>query len=374
MNLFFVIVFLIYSLINSYLFFRGCQALPDSPVIRIVYCTVYLFIFLSFIVAMGGRHTFSLHTQKVFYLIGTTWLAVMLYLSIFLLFTDIIHWSDKIFHFFPDGLTNTLFHRIQVISGYIIVLILLIIGNIHFKHPSVIEQDIAIEKSGGSIQNLKAVAFSDMHLGIAIDKGRLREYVELINAQKPDIIFISGDLIDHNLIPLWEEKMYEELNDLQAPLGIYMAMGNHEYISGLNKSVEFINKTTITPLIDSAVLIKDSFWIIGRDDRMNKDRRSLSALTEKTGTEKPIIVLDHQPYHLEEVENAKIDFQFSGHTHAGQLWPLNYIVDKIYEVGHGYKKKGNTHIYVSPGLALWGPEFRIGTRSELQVFDIHFTK
>jgi len=84
---------------------------------------------------------------------------------------------------------------------------------------------------------------------------------------------------------------------------------------------------------------------------------------------KPIILLDHQPFDLEKTEAAGIDLQFSGHTHHGQIWPINWVTDYIFEQSHGYRQWGNSHVYVSSGLSLWGPPFRIGTHSEMVIFN-----
>ncbi|MDL2224104.1 metallophosphoesterase [Bacteroidales bacterium OttesenSCG-928-M06] len=321
---------------------------------------------------MLGRNIFPIGIQKVFYFLGTTWLAIMLYITIYFLLTDFIYWLNRFLHFIPQNITSRLFYRAQVFSGYIIIFIILFVGHQKFTHPVAVEKEIFIDKPGTNFKELKVVAFSDIHLGITIDKEKLKKYVRLINEQEPDIILIAGDMIDNNTRPLMEEKMYEEINRLQAPLGIYLCLGNHEYLSGIEQSLEFLKKTNVILLRDKALQIDDSFWVIGRDDRFNENRLSLDELVAKTDPSQPLFLLDHQPYHLEVAEENGIDLQFSGHTHNGQLWPLNLIVDRIYEVGHGYKEKGNTHIYISSGLALWGPEYRIGTQSELVVFNIRF--
>ena len=80
---------------------------------------------------------------------------------------------------------------------------------------------------------------------------------------------------------------------------------------------------------------------------------------------KPVILLDHQPFNLEKSVKEGVDLQLSGHTHHGQLWPLNYITSAIYEVSTGYRKIENTHFYVSTGFGTWGPPIRLGNRPEL---------
>ena len=145
---------------------------------------------------------------------------------------------------------------------------------------------------------------------------------------------------------------------------------NHEYISGIRKSMQFIKETPIHLLRDEVVTLPGGIQIIGRDDRSNKSRLSLQELVKNIDPAKPVILLDHQPYNLSDTENAGIDLQFSGHTHRGQVWPISLITDHLFDQSYGYRKWGNSHIYVSSGLSLWGPPFRIGTDSELVVFNI----
>ena len=151
-----------------------------------------------------------------------------------------------------------------------------------------------------------------------------------------------------------------------------MSLGNHEYIFDVSKSINFLNEAGITLLRDSVATVNDDFYIVGRDDMSNPNRKTIARLTESLDKSKPIIMLDHQPYNLDEVEKNGIDLQISGHTHNGQIWPISLITKLIFEKSHGYIKKGNSHIYVSSGIGLWGGKFRIGTNSEYTVIKASF--
>jgi predicted MPP superfamily phosphohydrolase len=94
---------------------------------------------------------------------------------------------------------------------------------------------------------------------------------------------------------------------------------------------------------------------------------------KQADTAKPVILLDHQPFHLDETAKYGIDLQLSGHTHNGQMWPLNYVTRMIYELSYGYLKKRNTNFIVSSGYGLWGPRVRSGSRSEVLLINIKFT-
>lgn len=331
-----------------------------------------MLIFSMFLISMGGLNTLPLGILKITYGIGTIWLACIMYFFLFFLFTDITGLFNHWIHFLPDNITAH-FRQIQFYGASAIIIVLLFYGHHKFSNPSVNTCNITINKKAGDRKELKVVGISDIHLGLLIDKKKLSKYVDKINALAPDIILITGDVIDNSVRPLNAEHIEEELNRLNAPLGIYMCLGNHEHFSGIENSMNFLKKTKIHLLVDSVAYVDNSFWIVGRNDKFVGDsRRPLADLIAETNQTDPVFLLDHQPFHLNDAEKAGVDFQFSGHTHNGQLWPGNLIVKSIYELGHGYKQKGNFHVYVSSGLALWGPLFRIGTESEIVVFNIKF--
>lgn len=371
MKTFFIIIFSVYLLIHTYIFIRGWQAMPPISSCRLIYAIAFPVIASLFLVAMAGRNVLPLTFLKIIYAIGTTWLACVVYFFLFFLVTDIIGLLNRPIHFLPGNITAH-FRQIQVFGTAAVIAVMLIAGYYKYSHPSTNRYDIRINKKAGERKDLRVVEISDIHLGLLIGKERFGKYVDKINALKPDIILIAGDIVDNSTRLLNEEHLEDEFNRMQAPLGIYACLGNHDHISGLNNSLDFFKKTKVTLLIDSVARVDNGFWIIGRNDRSTKSRMSVEKLVAETDQSEPIFLLDHQPYHLDEAEKAGVDFQFSGHTHNGQLWPGNYIVNKMYEVGHGYKRKGNLHVYVSSGLGLWGPLFRIGTESEIAVFDIEF--
>ena len=173
--------------------------------------------------------------------------------------------------------------------------------------------------------------------------------------------------------PLLNAPFAEILDSIDAPDGIYMVPGNHEYISGIDACEAFVSGTRITMLRDSIAALPGGLQLVGRDDRSNGNRLSLDMLLAGADMSKPVFVLDHQPYCLAQSDSLGVDIQFSGHTHRGQIWPLNWLTDALYEQSHGYRKWSHAHIFVSSGLSLWGPPFRIGTRSDMAVLHISGT-
>lgn len=364
MPIFFIILITVYLGGNTYIFYRGAQALSGLPGgFKISLAILFWLAVLSIVGTMLTRNikmpVFLSHTM---YEVGTGWLIFTLYMVLFLLAFDLLKLCRVPFNY---GFILSLIFTV-VLLGY---------GYYNYHHPKTNTINIALDKPLASdAKPVKIVAVSDLHLGNGTGKTALKRYVKMINEQNPDLILIAGDLIDNSVVPLYTEKMMEELSELKAPLGVYMVPGNHEYISGIKASARFIQDTPIQLLRDSVVTLPNGIKLIGRDDRSNTARRSLQELMAGIDKSKPIILLDHQPYKLTESEAAGVDLQFSGHTHRGQVWPMSWVTDYIYEQSHGYRQWGNSHIYVSSGLSLWGPPFRIGTESDMAVFHLSTKK
>ena len=301
------------------------------------------------------------------YRIGTSWLIIFLYLLLIFILFDIV----RITHWFP---IEKYIYSNWLALGVLIVALgtIIILGYFNYLQKEKVELSVIVHKKTENTNALKIIAISDLHLGYGIAKQEFETWVNLINEEKPDLILIAGDIIDNSVRPLYEKEIADVFKKMKARYGIYTVLGNHEYIADVSKSIEFLEHSGICLLRDSAVLVADDFYIIGRDDRMNPNRNSLDALLMQVDKSKPIILLDHQPFNLEQAEENGIDLQISGHTHHGQVFPLSLITKGIYEKSHGYLKKGNTHIYVTSGLGIWGGKFRIGTRSEYVVIELLF--
>jgi predicted MPP superfamily phosphohydrolase len=205
-------------------------------------------------------------------------------------------------------------------------------------------------------------------------KSKLKKYVALINEQKPDLILICGDLIDNSIVPVKNQQMESELSQLNARLGVYMVPGNHEYINNIEDCMQFLDQTPVRLLRNTVVTLSNGIQIVGRDDRSIRSRKNMTQLIRDVNTELPVIVLDHQPFELNQPVEAGADLLICGHTHNGQVWPLTFLTKRIFEISYGYEKRKQTHIYVTSGLSLWGPPFRIGTQSEMVVFKLSFNQ
>lgn len=353
------IVPIIYLCGNGYLFWKIWQTISGITLwSKIAVSLIFWILAFSLLAAMVFREAqIPDGLLRSMFNFGSIWMVFLLYSVLLLAIFDIM----KIF---LPAIGNTLWYALTITCC------LLIYGYNNYKHPQIEHIDIALEKKfeGDSI---KIVSVSDIHLGYGTGLSTLKDYVALINSQHPDLILISGDLIDNSLKPLKREPFDKMLSELKAPMGIYMVPGNHEFFSDINACSDFLKNTPINMLRDSIVVLPNGIQIIGRDDRSNRKRKQLSDLLTQVDMDSPVIVLDHQPYKLSKVDSLKVDMQLSGHTHHGQIWPLNLVTDHLYEQSHGYRKWNHSHIWVSSGLSLWGPPFRIGTRSDLAVIELH---
>lgn len=341
---------------NGYLYWRFMQTIAFMPLggriaLSILFWVAAMALFISFAL----RDSNIPLTQGLFK-VGSVWMVFLLYMVLATALFDIIG------RFVPS-MGHSFLYALAVTTP------LLIYGYINYRMPRAEHITIDVEKpiEGGTY---RIVAISDVHLGHGTSRKDLARYVDMVNSHNPDVVLIVGDLIDNSITPVIEGDMLEEFKRIEARDGIYMAPGNHEYISNIERCAKHIATSPIVMLRDSIVTLPSGIQIVGRDDRSNHRRKPLDSLVMMVDSSLPVVVLDHQPYDIATSDRLGVDIHLSGHTHRGQVWPLSHLVDAMYDQSHGYRKWTNTHAYVSSGLSLWGPPFRIGTRSDMAVIDI----
>jgi predicted MPP superfamily phosphohydrolase len=336
-----------------------------SVVLRVAVVVVAALMLAAFFAVFIFRDVLPLSVGAVAYRVGTSWLMIFLYLLLSFLTLELL----RVFHFAPASwMLSEGWGGVSVLS--IAFVLVFSYGYFRYRIKKRLVLNLEIAKPAGNLGVLKIVALSDLHLGYGIGKKELESWLPLVNAEKPDIVFIVGDVVDNNVRPLFEQNFAESFKKIESKYGIYGVVGNHEYLGNLAKSVEFFKSAGITLLRDTACFIDEAFYIIGRDDRSNPKRKKLSELTAGIDRSKPVLLLDHQPYHLEDAVQNGVDLQISGHTHNGQIWPVSMVTRLIFEKSYGYTKKGGSHIYVSSGIGIWGGKFRIGTWSEYVVITL----
>ena len=382
--MFFVIAFSVYTIGNVYLFVRGWQSLEIIERQRVWFAAIFWIVALLFIVSQVLFRSVSGKLSEVLFIIGSLWIAVMLYGFLMLLVIDILRIIGLASNIKPDFIYRNYPLTKAVIFGTVCLVISAILavgyGNAHRPRATGIK--IAIDKQAGQIASpqLRVVMVSDIHLGRIAGRKSLARIVDAINEHNPDIVMLAGDVFDGAPEPVIEDDMGIEFARLKTKYGVYMVCGNHEYIGERSNSnakriiFDYLDSRGVKLLLDTVVLIDGSFYVAGRKDRMGGARKSITNLLQGIDSRLPIIILDHQPYNLEEAERAGVDLQLSGHTHHGQMWPLNHITRKIYEQDWGFLQKGKSNFYISCGAGTWGPPVRTAGYSEIVVIDMVFNQ
>lgn len=372
MLVFFSIVFTLFSLAGYYVYKHLGQAFPDSFVSSKYGLTIFIFLLFSFFAGKIWENASINIFSESLIRIGSVAAGYFAYAIIFILFFDLLRLLNHFIPFFPDLITEnyTKAKYILGLSGFGIISLLMIIGFFNTINPKLKTLNLDINKPQSDLRELNIVAVSDIHLGTWVNKRKSKRLVQKINELKPDVVLIGGDIIDDNIEVVKHHQLVEELAKIESKYGVYSCLGNHEYISGAHKQLEHFEKNGIRMLKDTAELVNNQFYVVGRDDIHGRSmngigRKSLDNLLFGLDNSKPIILLDHQPYKLDEVSTLAVDLQFSGHTHNGQFWPLNYITGLMFEEDWGYLKKKKTHFYISSGYGTAVVPIRVGNNSEI---------
>ena len=376
--IFFLVVLTVTILVNLYIYYRTRPVFPSGTTGWWLSFGLFWLIALGYMLGRFAERAGLNWVAEPLIRAGSWWLGAMLYLTLIFLLLDIlrgISWIPlpglKGFFSFPwlsaKGKTVSL-------VVYAVTAVILTTGYINARYPALIRQQVKISKPMTS-PTYKIVLASDIHLGTMIANGRLTRMIHTINSQQPDLILLAGDIFDEDLGPVIRNNLGDLLKNLQAREGTYAILGNHEFFGNAGEAEKYLEDHKIKVLRDNSVLLPSGINLVGREDitgnRMNGQvRKSLPELLAKTEPSKPVIVMDHQPYHLKEVAALPVDLQVSGHTHHGQLWPFNYITSAMFEISKGYGKIGNTHFYISPGVGTWGPPIRTSCRPEIIVLEI----
>lgn len=373
---FLTVVLAIYSSVNIYIYLKGYHSITAFRAHRFLYLIIFLVLATALIAGKFLEAAHSSVLADILNVAGGFWLAFMLYGFLCLFLSDIISLIMRI-----GGILNAdniLQYRKWAYILTLSVSVLLIGGGfINALIPKVKNYDISINKPAGDITVLRVAAVSDIHLGSIIRKRSIKKLSLILDSIKPDLVLLLGDIVDGEIGPVMRGDLLSYFSCPKCNYGLFAITGNHEFIGGAKKTIPYIESKGIRILKDEIVEIKGGIQLIGRLDRdsqrfYGKNRVPLEELVKETDIKKPVILLDHQPVNLGEAEKNNIDLQLSGHTHNGQMWPLNHLAAMVYELSYGYLKKGNTQFIVSSGFGLWGPRVRSGSRSEILLLNIRF--
>ncbi|MFQ0993077.1 metallophosphoesterase [Gilliamella apicola] len=340
---------------------------------QIVYWTVVIMTGVSIVLS---RLSESISTYWLPLILNTV-CAIMICSVFVTLIFDIGRWISK------KRLKPQLTAKVVYILG---ICSLFYYGHEMAMEPSIVNYQVKIDKSA-KVNKLRIVQLSDIHINDMTSSDRIQHMVDRVNQLDADFIVITGDTLDRRLQPFTEKGFDKQFQQFKSKYGTYIIFGNHEYLNikeENNHEQDIINafKHANMKVLKDDVVHLDNVGItfIGRDDfsssRYDIKRASLPDLMVFSNTNKPIILLDHQPHDLDEPANLGVDLMISGHTHAGQVFPINLIEKLIYKNNYGIYKNTKQHFtsIVSSGFGFWGPPIRLMTRSEIVVIDVTFDK
>ncbi|MDX9725898.1 MAG: metallophosphoesterase [Bacteroidales bacterium] len=374
--IFFTIVLTIYSSVNIYIFLKGSSSVPAFGRNRAIYLISFLILSFSFIAGKILEARNSTVLSDILNIVGGFWMAFMLYGFIFLIIGDLLSILLR-----STGVLNEtsfpVWRKWYYISVLILSIVLIAAGFINALVPRIQRYEISIAKSAGEIREMKIAAVSDIHLGSIIRKRSIKQLSEMLKSLEPDIVLLLGDIVDGEIGPVLRDDLLQYFHCPACRAGLWAITGNHEFIGGAQQTIPYIESKGIRLLNDTIVTLEGGIQLVGRLDRdsrrfYGKERKKLSEIMSSADLSKPVILLDHQPFDLDEARKNGVDLQLSGHTHNGQMWPLNLLTRKIYELSHGYMKKGDTHYIVSSGFGVWGPRVRLGSRPEVLLVTVKF--
>jgi predicted MPP superfamily phosphohydrolase len=244
-----------------------------------------------------------------------------------------------------------------------------IYGLIEARSIGVTRLTVPMPNLPAALDGLRIAQISDVHMGRIVRGPRLERIVTLVNDLQPDLIVITGDLVDAEALHM--EDLVQPLRRLKSRYGVYAVPGNHEFFAGIDQARAFVEQAGATMLRNRWVTVAGALQLVGWDDPVGariagENIPPLTEVMRGIDRTRPTILLYHTPLTtLEQLQFLGIHLQLSGHTHQGQLWPFNYIVRRIFRTPYGRFTAGDTTIYVSRGTGTWGPPMRMGAPPEI---------
>lgn len=353
---------------------------------RIYQCLGYFFPGLRFGAVLGVFAVFMLLTlfgfgssmlpfgdsvKRVIHTVGVYCMGIFVYLLLYTVASDLI---ALVFRVFGQNVSaGSLFRCTAGIAVIALTASTVLYGVLNAADVRHISYNIKTGR-GADIPETKIALISDLHLGAVGSERRLERIVNEINECEPDIICIAGDFFDSDFNSIRDpEKAAETLKRLSPKYGVYMCLGNHDAGNTFGRMCEFAEKCNITVLNDEYVIIDGRMVIVGRLDGSpiggygELNRREFSEIFTGNENRLPVVVLDHNPAHIDSYTGSEADLILSGHTHKGQLFPAGIITNLMFKTDYGhYKENADApDVIVSSGVGTWGMPMRVGTHSEI---------
>lgn len=254
----------------------------------------------------------------------------------------------------------------------------MVIGHRNVRYPRVMYQKYTFKRlvpeGAQPEKRMRLVFFSDLHIGEAMTPDYIARAVKLIQDQQPDLILCGGDFIDHRAVYAYDPRVMASLRSLHAPLGVYYVLGNHEYRDDLEANIRWVSEVGGTLLRDSIAFPGNGpLTLIGRDDWVNGNRKPFEVIANEADPLRgPVVLMEHTPASIDSIGDSPVDLILCGHTHGGQIWPGQLMVWWRYGMVSGTRPVGEREVCISSGIGSAGATYRVGTRSEIRVYDLYW--
>jgi predicted MPP superfamily phosphohydrolase len=327
-----------------------------------------IFLFLFSFYPLSTRFEDAGGFGRLLEIIAGYLLPFFLYFFLLVLLTDILLLFNTLFRIVPAetikrrSLRNRYFVFIVILSLSVVAG-----GIINFETIRTSRYEIEAPRRNSSISTLRIAFVSDFHLHEKVPRSFVRKFARKIDKINPDILLFGGDNLEGNGGNTGDFEAM--LRDIHVKYGLFGVPGNHDRIS--NYDDNFFTRSGITLLRDRVVNENNLFYLAGRKD-MHEQRKTVAQLLSDNPGDLPVIMIDHRPTEITEISHTDTNISFSGHTHHGQLFPVNLFMKGMYELNYGYRKMNDTHFFVSSGIRLWGFPVRTIGKSEIMIVDVTF--
>ena len=362
-----------------YLGWRGGQVL--GPRLRRVFWGLLVLIFVLFSIALLIHRRFE-----------ADWMSTVMNGSVYIFFSTMYATAVVVgvnILRYIDGRTLKLYASarpavkqgvkvIAFIATLAVFFTTMVIGHRNVRYPRVMYQKYTVkrlEPEGAQPEKrMRLVFFSDLHIGEAMTPDYIARAVKLIQDQQPDLILCGGDFIDHRAVYAYDPRVMASLRSLHAPLGVYYVLGNHEYRDDLEANIRWVSEVGGTLLRDSIAFPGDGpLTLIGRDDWVNGHRKPFEVIANEADPLRgPVVLMEHTPASIDSIGDSPVDLILCGHTHGGQIWPGQLMVWWRYGMVSGTRPVGEREVCISSGVGSAGATYRVGTRSEIRVYDLYW--
>lgn len=384
-----------YILLNLYLarwvlrWTGACHHLCGTKAFRAVFIVFYALVASAPLTGFLVQSPYPL--RRILRQIGNYWFGWMLYLILAVLVVEIALYAIRR----ARGKDFAQMQQVRRVQGGValaLVCAVSLYGMAHAERLYVTDYEVTLQGEG---EDMTVALLADLHLGYSTEPEYIEQAVEAINAMQPDLVVIAGDIFDneYEAVPN-PDRIAAALALLDSTYGTYACWGNHDLsepiLAGFTwdtadadkndlRMAEFLQKADVTLLEDRAVTLENGVQLVGRRDpsrakKLTQERLAPSQLLASLDPDRPIFVIDHQPDQLEELAQAGADLDLSGHTHDGQLFPGNLLMHILWDNACGCVQVGDMASVVTSGLGIWGPDMRVGTRSEVVCLSVHFSE